>query len=80
MIGHLELLLQFVSQPQVVSPVRIHHILKQLSDFEGGILRHVCMNHLQVIWGVEELAILPTTGTFLYVVVARHNSIAVEDG
>ena len=35
--------------------------------------------HLQVIWGMEELAILPTTGAFLYVVVARHNSVAVED-
>ena len=35
--------------------------------------------HLQVIWGMKELAILPTTGAFLYVVVARHNSVAVED-
>ena len=40
-IGHLELLLQLVSQPQVVSPIRIHHILKQL--FILSFTSHMCV-------------------------------------
>lgn len=36
-------------------------------------------HHLQVIGWMEEFTILPTAGTFLYVVVAGYNSVAVED-
>ena len=36
-------------------------------------------HHLQVIGWMEEFAVLPPASTFLYVVVAGYNSVAVED-
>ena len=49
-ICHLELLLQFVSQPQVVSPVRIHHILKPFTSHIYVSLINYCILQICHRW------------------------------
>ena len=49
-ICHLELLFQFVSQPQVVSPVRIYHILKQFTSHIYASLINYCILQICHRW------------------------------
>ena len=53
---HLELLLEFIPESEVVPSVGVDDIL-------------------EVVWRVEELAVLPPAGSLLHVVIAGNNPV-----
>ena len=44
---------------------------------QSQVISAISVDHiLQVVWGMEKLAVLPLTASFLHLIVAGHHSIA----